>query len=159
MLFTLASESSSFTTLSLQFNNPLHHHNVIVFIQLLIQSHRQPEDICDIAPGVLLVECSYPTDYLPQVGVFLCLGVLFAGIAAGSSTFGSERVVFWRDTSAGMPALPYYIAKAAADIPRIIVSSFLFTTTFILFFDYRSALYDIFAVVLLVYMTAFGMGE
>lgn len=30
--------------------------------------------------------------------------------------------VFWRDTSAGMPTLPYYLAKVLADIPRIAVA-------------------------------------
>lgn len=30
--------------------------------------------------------------------------------------------VYWRDTSAGMPTLPYYLAKFLADVPRMIVA-------------------------------------
>jgi len=30
--------------------------------------------------------------------------------------------VYWRDTSAGMPTLPYYLAKVLADVPRMIVA-------------------------------------
>ncbi|KAI8800846.1 hypothetical protein BJ742DRAFT_779904 [Cladochytrium replicatum] len=50
-------------------------------------------------------------------------GTLFAGISVGANTFGRERMVFWCNTAAGMPTLPYFLAKIIADIPRILISS------------------------------------
>ncbi|CAG8452725.1 17371_t:CDS:2, partial [Racocetra fulgida] len=39
---------------------------------------------------------------------------------SGGSTFGYEKVVYWRDTAAGMHTVPYFLAKIVADIPRLL---------------------------------------
>ncbi|KAG0078817.1 hypothetical protein BGZ92_001301, partial [Podila epicladia] len=76
---------------------------------------RQPAEICAMAPVAIQLSCATPMDDIRYVGMFMALGVFFAGISVGASTFGDEKAVFWRDTSAGMPSLPYYMAKFLAD--------------------------------------------
>lgn len=119
---------------------------------------RQPDEVCQVTPVFLRWACENPRDFLREVGLFMSLGVLFAGISVGTNTFGNERVVFWRDTSAGMPTLPYFLAKFVVDIPRIILAAFMFTLAFILQWNYRGTIFLIYAIVLLLYLSAFTMG-
>jgi hypothetical protein len=81
----------------------------------LLDLGAQPSGICDSAPIMLRSYCTKPIDYIREVGIFMSLGVLFAGISVATQTFGNERVVFWRDTAAGMPTLPYFIAKVIVE--------------------------------------------
>ncbi|KAF9989676.1 hypothetical protein BGZ75_005353, partial [Mortierella antarctica] len=83
---------------------------------------RQPAEICAMAPPAIQLSCATPRDDIRYVGMFMALGVFFAGISVGASTFGDEKAVYWRDTSAGMPTLPYYLAKILADVPRMLVA-------------------------------------
>ncbi|KAG0230455.1 hypothetical protein BGW42_000932 [Actinomortierella wolfii] len=83
---------------------------------------RQPAEICALAPVSIQLQCATPINDIPYVGMFMCLGLFFAGISVGITTFGHEKAVFWRDTSAGMATLPYYLAKVLADIPRVLVA-------------------------------------
>ncbi|KNE56283.1 hypothetical protein AMAG_02109 [Allomyces macrogynus ATCC 38327] len=119
---------------------------------------KQPQQICDIAPAALKPFCVNPIDNLRQVGVFMSLGVLFTGISVGATTFGNERVVYWRETAAGRPTLPYFLGKLIADIPRIVIAAFMFSLSLILFWPYRSHFLILYAVAALLYYTAFGMG-
>ncbi|KAF9085837.1 hypothetical protein BGX23_009342 [Mortierella sp. AD031] len=79
-------------------------------------------------------------------------------ISVGSSTFGDEKAVFWRDSSAGMPTLPYYFAKFLADVPRMVVAACMYTGASIFFFAYRQQLNSLFLVTLLLYINAFLLG-
>ncbi|KAG0271823.1 hypothetical protein BGZ95_000312 [Linnemannia exigua] len=119
---------------------------------------RQPAEICAMAPPAIQFSCATPLDDIPYVGMFMSLGVYFAGISVGSSTFGDEKAVYWRDTSAGMPTLPYYLAKILADVPRMIVAACMYTGAFIFFFAYRQQLSSLFLVILLLYINAFSLG-
>jgi len=119
---------------------------------------QQPQEICNIAPLNLRGTCQEPFDYLTFAGIFIAIGVLFSGISVGSGTFGNERVVFWRDTSAGQPTISYYIAKVVADVPRIITAAIMFTSSFILLFQYYSSFWKIYVIVLALYFCAFSMG-
>ncbi|ORZ40454.1 hypothetical protein BCR44DRAFT_1411441 [Catenaria anguillulae PL171] len=119
---------------------------------------KQPKEICDVTPAALRLMCSNPVDNLRQVGVFMSLGAMFAGISVATNTFGNERVVHWRETAAGRPTMPYFFAKMLADFPRIVVAAFMFTLSLILFWPYRSHFMVIYAVSLLLYFCAFPMG-
>jgi ABC-type multidrug transport system ATPase subunit len=119
---------------------------------------RQPPDICNVAPIALRRACASPQDFIAEFGVFVALGVLYAGISVGSSTFGHEREVFWRDTASGQPTLPYFIAKVIADIPRVLFAAVCFTLAFIVFYPYRSSMVDILLVIFLLYLSSFAMG-
>ncbi|KAF9581810.1 hypothetical protein BGW38_001045 [Lunasporangiospora selenospora] len=119
---------------------------------------RQPAEVCAMAPVAIQLACASPVDDIRYVGMFMALGVFFAGISVGSSTFGAEKAVFWRDTSAGMPTLPYYLAKILADVPRMIVAACMYTGAFIFFFAYRQQLSSLFFIIMLLYINAFAMG-
>ncbi|KAF9347284.1 hypothetical protein BGX26_001227 [Mortierella sp. AD094] len=112
---------------------------------------RQPAEICALAPPSIQLSCATPVDDFRYVGMFMALGVFFAGINVGAS-------VFWRDTSAGMPTLPYYFAKVLADFPRMVVASCMYTGAFVFFFAYHEKLSTLLLLVLLLYINAFSMG-
>ena len=100
-----------------------------MFISIAVQNFdylsRQPETICKITPVMLQMECQNPKDLIRECGIFVCLGVLFAGISSGTSTFGKEKLAYWRDCGSGMPTLPYYLAKAISDGPRVLLAAIL----------------------------------
>ncbi|KAJ3039915.1 hypothetical protein HK097_002699 [Rhizophlyctis rosea] len=133
-----------------------------IFISIATQNFRykgtQPTPICQITPLNLQWRCYAPEDYLTQAGMFIVLGCLFAGISVGSGTFGRERVVFWRDTAAGMRATPYFLAKFLVDIPRIVIGAGMYTIALILFFPYRQKFIFILVLVEFMYFVAFAMG-
>ncbi|KAF9913217.1 hypothetical protein BX616_010139 [Lobosporangium transversale] len=119
---------------------------------------RQPAEICAIAPPALQLTCATPFDDIGYVGMFMTLGIFFAGISVGTRTFGDEKAVFWRDSSAGMPTLPYYLAKILADVPRMIVATCMYTSSFIFFFAYNQKMTQLLALVLIIYINAFALG-
>ncbi|CAG8850213.1 32235_t:CDS:2, partial [Racocetra persica] len=92
-----------------------------------------------------------------NVGIFVALGVTFAGISAGCSTFGYEIVVYWRDASAGMSTIPYFIAKIVADIPRIIIAALMFSLSLIIFYPFQALFHEIYGNVLFTYISAWMM--
>mmetsp|Transcript_12365 Transcript_12365/g.19866 ORF Transcript_12365/g.19866 Transcript_12365/m.19866 type:complete len:200 (-) Transcript_12365:148-747(-) len=44
----------------------------------------------------------------------------------GIRTFGPEQVVYWRHAARGLPSIPYFLAKVASDVPKIVLNSALF---------------------------------
>ena len=131
---------------------------VSVAIKNFIYLGKNPKEVCQIAPFQLQFTCNSPVDFLNQAGMLLCVGIFFAGQTTASYTFGNEKVVFWRDTSSGMPTLSYFLAKFTADIPRMVIASFFYTTGIIVFYDYRSKFIVLMGVVLCLYFVAFQMG-
>ncbi|KAL7750819.1 hypothetical protein RI367_003776 [Sorochytrium milnesiophthora] len=132
-----------------------------VFISLAAQNNdyqgKYPDPLCDITPLPLQPSCRLPTNTLPQTGVFVSLGVLFAGISVGANTFGNERVVYWRDVSSGMPTFPYFVAKILVDIPRIVCAGVMFTLALIVLWPYRGLWIWICLIVTTLYFCAFSM--
>ncbi|KAG0371049.1 hypothetical protein BGZ54_000967 [Gamsiella multidivaricata] len=119
---------------------------------------RQPDLVCAMTPYQLKYACTSPTDHLTEVGVFIALGVCFAGISVGSMTFGGEKLVYWREKSSGLLTLPYYMAKVIADIPRIILAGIMFSISLIVFFNERSNYFYLLFVIIMLYAVAFAMG-
>ncbi|KAF9362337.1 hypothetical protein BGX34_006378, partial [Mortierella sp. NVP85] len=119
---------------------------------------RQPDMICAMTPYQLKYNCANPTDHLSEVGVFIALGVCFAGISVGSTTFGNEKIVYWREKSSGLLTLPYYLAKVIADIPRIFLAAIMFSISLIIFFNERSNYFYLLFIIIMLYAVAFSMG-
>jgi len=44
-----------------------------------------------MAPVAIQLACATPSDDIRYVGMFMSLGVFFAGISVGASTFGDEK--------------------------------------------------------------------
>ncbi|KAF0442646.1 putative ATP-dependent permease ADP1 [Gigaspora margarita] len=133
-----------------------------IFISLAVSNldyiGKAPDQICQITPYVLMPICFRAKDSIQNVGVFMALGVTFAGISAGGSTFGYEKVVYWRDTSAGMRTVPYFLAKLVADIPRLLIAALMFTLAFIIFYSFKARIWQIYIIILLTYVAAWAMG-
>ncbi|CAG8676468.1 9270_t:CDS:10 [Dentiscutata erythropus] len=119
---------------------------------------RTPKEICLITPYVLKSSCLIPFDLIQDVGAFVTLGVTFAGISAGCTTFGYEMVVYWRDTSAGMKTIPYFLAKVIIDIPRILIAALMFTLSLIVFYPFQVVYHELYLIILLNYTSAWMMG-
>ncbi|CAG8436016.1 6344_t:CDS:10 [Scutellospora calospora] len=133
-----------------------------IFISLAVGNldyvGKPPREICEITPYVVIPVCLGAHDSLQNVGVFMSLGVTFAGISAGGSTFGYEKVVYWRDTSSGMRTIPYFLAKIVADIPRLLIAALMFSLAFIIFYSFRAKLWEIYIIILFTYTAAWAMG-
>ncbi|KAG0209591.1 hypothetical protein BGX28_010206 [Mortierella sp. GBA30] len=119
---------------------------------------RQPDMVCAMTPFQLKPSCVQPTDHLTEVGVFIALGVCFAGISVGSMTFGNEKIVYWREKSSGLLTFPYYVAKVIADIPRIVLAGVMFSISLIIFFNERSNYFYLLFIIIMLYAVAFAMG-
>ncbi|KAF9899253.1 hypothetical protein BX616_003142 [Lobosporangium transversale] len=119
---------------------------------------RQHDMVCAMTPFQLKPSCFSPTDHLAEVGVFIALGVCFAGISVGSVTFGNEKLVYWREKSSGLLTLPYYLAKVIADIPRIVLAGIMFSISLIIFFNERSNYFYLLFIIIMLYAIAFAMG-
>jgi hypothetical protein len=82
----------------------------------------------------------------------------FAGIAVGSGTFGDEKVVYWRERQAGIPALPYFLAKILADVPRIALAAAGYLIAFILGFNNSESIGSLYLLILVLYLWGFSCG-
>jgi hypothetical protein len=90
--------------------------------------------------------------------IYLFIFILFFFFLGGGSTFGYEKVVYWRDTAAGMRTVPYFMAKFIADIPRILIAAAMFSSAFVLFYPFRSLFSEVYIIILLSYWSAWSMG-
>ncbi|CAG8795571.1 5614_t:CDS:10, partial [Gigaspora margarita] len=133
-----------------------------VFVSFAISNSeylgRIPKEICIITPHILKGSCLIPFDLIQDIGAFVTLGVTFAGISAGCMTFGYEMVVYWRDTSAGMKTIPYFLAKIIIDIPRILIAALMFTLSLIVFYPFQVDYSKLYLIILLNYISAWMMG-
>ncbi|CAG8447704.1 16450_t:CDS:2 [Dentiscutata heterogama] len=133
-----------------------------VFVSLAISNSeyigKPPIQVCKFTPYIMMNSCTDSYDFIQNVGIFVSLGVTFAGISAGCSTFGYEIIVYWRDASAGMSAIPYFLAKTVADIPRIFIAALMFSLSLIIFYPLQAKFTDIYGIVLFTYISAWMMG-
>ena len=117
-----------------------------------------PVEVCVSQARDLQWFCYTPLDKIKEAGMFISLGVLFAGISAGTTTFGREKVVFWRDSASGMSAIPYYFAKFVVDIPRVILAGIVYSVALLLFYPLQGRFVSVLLIVELLYFSAFAMG-
>lgn len=83
---------------------------------------------------------------------------MFAGISVGLSSFGKEKVVYWRDASTGMSTLAYYIGKFIIDVPRLLLAGVIYSAALTLLFPFKQSWLDILWIVEAVYFVSFAMG-
>eukprot|EP00835_Amoeboradix_gromovi_P003549 NODE_239_length_13273_cov_0.404964.p2 type:complete len:808 gc:universal NODE_239_length_13273_cov_0.404964:12719-10296(-) len=133
-----------------------------VVVSIAIQQFQylgtQPSQVCDVAPAVLQSTCRAPVDYINYAGMLICVGVLFSGQTSALVTFGNEMPVYWRDTSSGMPTIPYILAKFTVDLSKIVIASLFYTLGLIMFVDYRSDFLSLALIMLSLYFVAFNFG-
>eukprot|EP01135_Chromosphaera_perkinsii_P007607 Nk52_evm63s914 gene=Nk52_evmTU63s914 len=95
---------------------------------------------------------------IQSIAVFLAWGVSFAGIASGIQTFGNERVVFWRESAAGLSSLAYFMAKVTADFVRVVSATAFFFAFFTFGYTNVGDQGDLFVIIMLLYWFGFAMG-
>eukprot|EP00002_Diphylleia_rotans_P014506 TRINITY_DN2829_c0_g1_i1.p1 TRINITY_DN2829_c0_g1~~TRINITY_DN2829_c0_g1_i1.p1 ORF type:complete len:902 (+),score=195.71 TRINITY_DN2829_c0_g1_i1:75-2780(+) len=104
-------------------------------------------------------KCTIPlSDNFAQSGNLLTWAIGFCGIAAGATTFGHEKVVFWRDSSAGLNPFSYFFAKIMSDIPRLLLAGSCFFLAYVLVFSPSGAMYELYGLMLALYYAGFGCG-
>ncbi|KAJ3217020.1 hypothetical protein HK099_005623 [Clydaea vesicula] len=138
------------------------HFCVGLFISIAIQHFefvgRFPDSICVAVPMNLMGACAFSVDELRQSGMFISLGVLFAGISVGTQTFGNEKNVYFRDTSSGMSTIAYYLGKFILDVPRMLLAGVVYSMALTVFWPYKQSFYLLLLIVELLYFVAFPMG-
>jgi hypothetical protein len=114
--------------------------------------------MCSYAPVNINYTCRTAIDQLREAGMFISLGILFSGISIAGNTFGREKVVYWRNTSAGMSVLPYFFAKLIVDVPRIILGGTMYSVALVIFFPYSQSFVSLYCIILCLHFYAFALG-
>ena len=89
------------------------------------------------------------------------LAISLAGAASSIRIFGTERVVYFRECSAleqPKSTVAYFIAKDASSVPQMLTGSLLFTGLFKTIASTRMGFTKLWAIVLPVYYTSYGVG-
>jgi len=103
--------------------------------------------------------CGLPIqDHYPSTGQLLCWTIGFAGITAGAITFGTEKVVAWREASSGLSSLAYFSSKCVADLPKIVLAAVTFSYSFTTFYTPQGDQTHILAIFLMFYFNAWAIG-
>mmetsp|Transcript_29077 Transcript_29077/g.40223 ORF Transcript_29077/g.40223 Transcript_29077/m.40223 type:complete len:727 (-) Transcript_29077:189-2369(-) len=119
----------------------------------------EPE-VCEVlSPAQQIGSCTQPvSDGYQAVGNFLLIASGFAGITMGSSTFGAERTIFYRQASTGLPVLPYFFAKVLADLPKAGLAGILTTVLFFVQFFTVGSAGNVFGLLIAIYFCFFAQG-
>ena len=57
---------------------------------------------------------------LPITSALSGLAIGLTTIISSTRCFGSERIVFWRESASGLDRLAYFVGKNIAEIPRLV---------------------------------------
>lgn len=118
-----------------------------------------PDGLRVFCPIEVAFDCSKPvTDEVLVVGMFLCIGISFIGVASAVYTFGGLMPQFWRESSRGLNSPIYFVSKLLVDAVRIFALSVAFTAGFLLTFPNSAPYGDMFVIVLGIYLNAFALG-
>jgi ABC-type multidrug transport system ATPase subunit len=119
-----------------------------------------PEQMAEnLCPLLLQSLCKLPlVDGYQQMAVFISWGLSFAGAASSVATFGATETNYFREVGSGMKTVPYYLAHALADIPRISVAALVFEIAFLGVYETAMDIYDLYAIVWMLYINGWAIG-
>jgi len=120
-----------------------------------------PSTICQLYNEGLVQQCEYPNPVLgPFVNSaeYMTFGITFAAIAISSATFGAEAPNYWRECSAGMQTVPYFMAKTIVNIPRIFAAAFFFWVAYNLAFIATGPPSQFYCSMLMAYWFGYNLG-
>lgn len=113
----------------------------------------------DVCPFVLSEVCQAAvSDPYTSIGLFIMMSVSFAGVSSASQTFGLEETNYWRESGAQLSSTAYFLAKLLADMPRLLVATFLFEVAYLSAFSSAANTRVLFALVMLLYWNGYGLG-
>jgi len=103
--------------------------------------------------------CTLPTaDPLPGQFVMAVLGLSLSAVSSASTIFGSERTIFWRESSAELKTLPYFIAKTLAHTLNILVGSLCYLALFYQLVTPFASFQSMYFIAFFTYWTAASLG-
>eukprot|EP01118_Nematostelium_gracile_P002568 TRINITY_DN12798_c0_g1_i1.p1 TRINITY_DN12798_c0_g1~~TRINITY_DN12798_c0_g1_i1.p1 ORF type:complete len:211 (-),score=31.76 TRINITY_DN12798_c0_g1_i1:19-651(-) len=88
--------------------------------------------------------------------VCLCIGL--TAVQSSLVTFGTERVVYFRDASYGLNPLAFFLGKSIAAMPRYILSPMVFLTSYYSLTGPRESPVTMYSVLLIAEFTCTGIG-
>ena len=83
-------------------------------------------------PPYEMLSSSLDYSSVPQMALLVGLSIGLTASAPGVKIFGEEKLVFYREASAGHNRFCYYIGKVISTVPRILLATFHFTVMFLL---------------------------
>ena len=117
------------------------------------------EEVQELCPPDLALICSYPqSNDLPVQGSFTILALGLLGLASSSRCFGREKVVWFRESEAGLPTLPYFLAKCCSQVLMILIAPGAFLTMYYAILQPRSTYREIYEIYVIATYVAFGFG-
>lgn len=90
------------------------------------------EAVCKLMPvDGLQMRCLLPIDDpFPQIALMTTIGLALPASMAALRIFGTERVVFWRESSVGAKTASYYLGKEFSFLPSSILLPLLYAGVF-----------------------------
>jgi ABC-type multidrug transport system ATPase subunit len=87
-----------------------------------------------------------------------CMAIGMTGITAALRVFGGEQIVYWREASAGMSTVSYFLAKNITHLLFVVLSPLLYLTPFLTFVSARAPLWEYYWICVLLQFTTTGLG-
>ena len=118
-----------------------------------------PSPVCAIQALPLLPMCYMPQAALySQIGNFVCFGALFTAIASSAEVFSAEQPNYWRECSAGLLTVPYFLGNLLGNLPRMFLSALLFWLSFAFMYRDTGPGGGLFVIVLGIYWFGYSLG-
>lgn len=94
---------------------------------------------------------------VPMLALIIGCAVGLSGSPAGVKIFCEERDIYFRESSAGLSPLGYFIGKNIASTYRFVISSLHFTAFFMFFATPGINFYAMYMIILLMFYTVYGV--
>eukprot|EP00040_Diaphanoeca_grandis_P035847 m.226409 g.226409 ORF g.226409 m.226409 type:complete len:1088 (-) comp33490_c0_seq1:114-3377(-) len=119
-----------------------------------------PRIMCFYVGSIAVVQqCMLPlVSTFASGGVTMGLAITFAAVATAINTFGRERVIYFREASAGLNTIPYFMGKFAVDFLSIVLASTFFWLGLSSNFSSLGSEASLFLIVLGFYCFGWGLG-
>ena len=118
-----------------------------------------PDVVCKTVTRDLNDACTSPLiDSYQGTANFLCFGTIFAAISVSTGTFGNEQVNYWRECTAGLKTVPYFLAKWLIELPNIVMASMFFWFAFLIRFPNTNTAGHLYELFFAMYWWAWALG-
>eukprot|EP00026_Physarum_polycephalum_P000451 Phypoly_transcript_00452.p1 GENE.Phypoly_transcript_00452~~Phypoly_transcript_00452.p1 ORF type:complete len:1573 (+),score=187.05 Phypoly_transcript_00452:292-4719(+) len=115
--------------------------------------------LAEQCPPFIANLCLLPqTDKLNAMGSLVSLSIGFTAMAASLRCFGTEKVIFWRESASGINKVAYFLGKNIAQLVNIILAPVVFLSIFYTLTSPRATFLSYFEVLLLLQFAVVGVG-
>lgn len=87
-----------------------------------------------------------------------CMAIGMTGVTAALRVFGNEQLVYWREASAGMSTLAYFLAKNVTHFLFILLSPLLYLAPYMTFVSCRANIMSYYQVLVVIQFATTGLG-